>query len=486
MADSFVQVPTDGSGKKIDTRTEAGGDHRQVIVIGDPSATAGVAPVDATKGLAVDLSATGANATPIVVDGSAVTQPVSGTVTVQQATASNLKVDLSDTAANATAIKVDGSAVTQPVSGTVTAAQATASSLKCEPAGNAASGAADSGNPIKVGGKYNSTPITLTDGQRGDLQLDANGYQKVNVAAGAAGNAAASATGSAVPASADYEGINVSGTLRGQTGVNPSGSVYAAQVDIASVGGTAVTSVPVKTENQLDYDTGGGTVSQSVMGIALPGSGGPVAGGTATNPIRTDPTGTTAQTVDLTKVGGASVAVGHGTASGAVRVELPTDGTGVVGLNTGANLVGYVGGKSTYAGKTTITSTNWVSLANGSGWQSAAIATSGAKDVHIWLETQSTGTAYCDFYIATKLSNGTGYTDGATGSEGTFTAANRLNSRYLGSVRLNNAQAQAQFSLSDIFGGCIPANIVLIGINNSGASINSTGGNTVFEYELVN
>ena len=46
------------------------------------------------------------------------TQPVSGTVMVQQSTASSLKVDLSGTAANATAIKVDGSAVTQPVSGT--------------------------------------------------------------------------------------------------------------------------------------------------------------------------------------------------------------------------------------------------------------------------------------------------------------------------------------------------------------------------------
>ena len=50
------------------------------------------------------------------VDGSAVTQPVSGTMTVQQSTAGNLKVDLSGTAANTTAIKVDGSAVTQPVS----------------------------------------------------------------------------------------------------------------------------------------------------------------------------------------------------------------------------------------------------------------------------------------------------------------------------------------------------------------------------------
>ncbi|HTK76151.1 MAG TPA: hypothetical protein VL371_12890 [Gemmataceae bacterium] len=62
-----------------------------------------------------------ASMTALKVDGSGVTQPVSGTVTVQQSTASSLKVDLSGTAANATAIKVDGSAVTQPVSGTVTA-----------------------------------------------------------------------------------------------------------------------------------------------------------------------------------------------------------------------------------------------------------------------------------------------------------------------------------------------------------------------------
>lgn len=44
-------------------------------------------------------------------------------------TAGVLKVDLSATTANATAIKVDGSAVTQPVSGTVTANQGTAAAI---------------------------------------------------------------------------------------------------------------------------------------------------------------------------------------------------------------------------------------------------------------------------------------------------------------------------------------------------------------------
>ena len=57
MADSAVAV-TAGSGTSIDTRTEAtNGHHRQVIVIGDPATNAGVAPVDATAGLKVDLGA---------------------------------------------------------------------------------------------------------------------------------------------------------------------------------------------------------------------------------------------------------------------------------------------------------------------------------------------------------------------------------------------------------------------------------------------
>lgn len=57
MADSAVAI-TAGSGVNIDTRTEGtNSHHRQVIVIGDPAANAGVAPVDGTAGLKVDLGA---------------------------------------------------------------------------------------------------------------------------------------------------------------------------------------------------------------------------------------------------------------------------------------------------------------------------------------------------------------------------------------------------------------------------------------------
>jgi hypothetical protein len=45
--------------------------------------------------------------------------------------------------------------------------------------GNVASAATDSGNPVKTGGKYNSTKPTLTNGQRGDTQIEINGATTV-------------------------------------------------------------------------------------------------------------------------------------------------------------------------------------------------------------------------------------------------------------------------------------------------------------------
>jgi hypothetical protein len=56
MADSAVPI-TGGSGYNVDTRTEStNSNHRQVIVIGDPSTNGGIAPVDATNGLSVTLT----------------------------------------------------------------------------------------------------------------------------------------------------------------------------------------------------------------------------------------------------------------------------------------------------------------------------------------------------------------------------------------------------------------------------------------------
>lgn len=48
------------------------------------------------------------------------------------------------------------------------------------------------------------------------------------------------------------------------------------------------------------------------------------------------------QSVNVAQIAGATTNTGHGTASGSLRVELPTDGTGVVGLNAGSATIGKV------------------------------------------------------------------------------------------------------------------------------------------------
>lgn len=49
--------------------------------------------------------------------------------------------------------------------------------------GNIAAGAADAGNPVKTGGVNSTTQPTLTDGLRGDTQLDTRGNTKVTLVA---------------------------------------------------------------------------------------------------------------------------------------------------------------------------------------------------------------------------------------------------------------------------------------------------------------
>src|SRR3990167_7000295 len=119
-----------------------------VLIGGDDGTDVKNINVDATTGdVQVDVTNT------VTVDGSGVTQPVSGTVTAIQSVATNLKVDASGVAVpvtdNAGSLTVDGTlAVTQSgtwdevgindsgnsitVDGTVTAAQATPTSLKVQ------------------------------------------------------------------------------------------------------------------------------------------------------------------------------------------------------------------------------------------------------------------------------------------------------------------------------------------------------------------
>ncbi len=73
----------------------------------------------------------------------------------------------------------------------------TSNPLPVTQAGSVASGATDSGNPVKVGGVYNSTKPTLTTGQRGDLQLGSRGATAVQLLAADSPNAVGTLAGNA-------------------------------------------------------------------------------------------------------------------------------------------------------------------------------------------------------------------------------------------------------------------------------------------------
>ncbi len=87
-----------------------------------------------------------------------------------------------------------------------------------------------------------------------------------------------------------------------------------------------------------DYDTGAGTDTTTMFGLALPANGGAVAGGTATAPLRVDPTGTTTQPVSdaggsLTVDNATLSVVGGGTEASALRVTIASDSTGVLSVD---------------------------------------------------------------------------------------------------------------------------------------------------------
>ncbi len=239
--------------------------------------------------------------------------------------------------------------------------------------GNVASGTTDSGNPVKIGGKYNASPPTFTDGQRGDLQLDASGNLKTAVSGsvGITANSSVNVNQIGGTAVATNSGSTSAGTQRVVLATDQPALTNALKVDGSAVTqpisaaslplpSTAATStkqsdgsqktqivdgsgnVIGSTSNALDvniksnavgggtssafgaalpstgtaagftdgtnmqaartYDSDSGAGTENTLGIVLrkTASGGSVEAGTGTNPLRTDPTGTTTQPVSGT------------------------------------------------------------------------------------------------------------------------------------------------------------------------------------------
>lgn len=201
MADTSVAI-TAGAGTLIDTRTEStNSNHRQVIVVGDPATNAGVAPVDGTAGLKVDL---GADNDVTVTSGSIT---VSGTVTANAGTGTlAVSGPVTDTQLRATAVPVSLASVPSALADEAAFTLATTS-------------------VTPIAGVYNSTPDTLTTGKAGALQMTAARGLHVHLvdASGGSVSAATAATTDSITAKIATDAIQ-----DGLTACTPKFAVIAA------------------------------------------------------------------------------------------------------------------------------------------------------------------------------------------------------------------------------------------------------------------
>lgn len=181
-----------------------------------------------------------------------------------------------------------------------------------------------------IQGAVTTSAPSYTSGRTSPVSLDTSGSLRVAVVSGSTGNAAASNTGSAVPTQGDYTAVNVGGTLRGMTGVNPSGSIYAGQVDMAAVAG-ATTSV------------NNGTVDAGTLRVTLASNGTGVVGlaaGSATIGALT-----ANQSVNTAQINGVTPLMGNGASgTGAQRVTLASDSTGVLATVSTVTSLSQLGG----------------------------------------------------------------------------------------------------------------------------------------------
>lgn len=157
--------------------------------------------------------------------------------------------------------------------------------------GNIAAGASDSGNPVKVGGKYNSSAPALADGQRGDLQLDASGNLKVNITTGGSAGDTQYAEGATASTATGTLALGKNGTALKAVQTDASGNL---RVDLSQ---TSVNAMAIKVD--------GSAVTQPVSGT-----------------VTTTPSGT--QSVNTAQIAGSTVA----TAAAGVQKVGVTDSSG--------------------------------------------------------------------------------------------------------------------------------------------------------------
>ena len=248
MADNTDLNPGAGGDKVVTREISHGGDTAKIqgvfamgISGNEGSYTAAAIGGDATNGLDVDVTRVGGN------------------VTVVQATASNLNVT-AELGATDNAV-LDAIAASLATLDNVVAGNEAQVDVVSMPtvtvAGAAAEDAAASGNPVLVGGRYDSSARTLETGDVGALALNASGQLLVEIAAGAGSG------GTSAADDADF--------TDGTTSFTPIGGVYESTPSTVTDGDMGMAGIT--SDRALKVHVAGITGSQTDDAAFTPASG---------------------------------------------------------------------------------------------------------------------------------------------------------------------------------------------------------------------
>jgi hypothetical protein len=265
---------------------------------GSNTVAAGVNGTLATGGNQAAGSTISTNTNPLLIAGSDY-----GTTAKLQ----SLKVDSSGNAQVAVTNSPTVTANIGTTNGLVLDATVTGGNAKVQ--GNVSSGTADSGNPVKVGGIYNSSAPSLTTGQRSDLQVDGSGNLKVNIASG--GSSTAATTDEAT-------------WTAGASNFAPTGGVYndsAATLTAGQQGAARVTTYRGLHTNLRNSSGTELATASNPLQVSLANSA------TNATPVKVDGSGVTQPVSGTVSV---------------TALPVGTNSIGTVGLNAGTNTIGGV------------------------------------------------------------------------------------------------------------------------------------------------
>ena len=107
--------------------------------------------------------------------------------------------------------------------------------------------------------------------------------------------------------------------------------------------------------------------------------------------------------------------------------------------------------------------------------------------VSVKVKTNASGTSAGGFvlvYAYATVDGGTTYTDGATGSDGSFTPTSPTNLKLIGSINCVANSATyigGPFSVADAFGGILPAKWGIVIQNQTGATLDASVGAAIYQ-----